>query len=103
MEENNIIQHVLDIIDNRITERITSLELAKESGYSIFHFNRLFSRVTGITLMAYVTRRKLQYALYDLSRGEKIIDVAQNKSEETLGRLVSRPKVIILDFEACFI
>jgi len=83
LEENNIIQHVLDIIDNCITERITLQELAEEAGYSTFHLNRLFSRVTGITLIAYVTRRKLQYALYDLGCGEKIIDVALKYSFET--------------------
>jgi AraC family transcriptional regulator len=79
----NVIQRVLDIIDNRITERITPQELAKECGYSVFHFNRLFSRETKITLMAYVTRRKLQYALYDLSSGEKILDVALKYGFET--------------------
>lgn len=71
------------MIDNRIAEKIVPRELAKESGYSTFHLNRLFSRVTGITLMAYVTRRKLQYALYDLSCGEKIIDVALKYGFET--------------------
>jgi AraC family transcriptional regulator len=83
LEENHFIQHVLDIIDNRITEKITLQELAEESGYSTFHLNRLFSGVTGITLMSYVTRRKLQYALYDLSRGAKIIDVALKYGYET--------------------
>ena len=83
MENNNIIQNALDIIDNRITERLTPQELAKECGYSTFHFNRIFSRVTGITLMAYVTRRKLQYALYDVSCGEKIIDIAVKYGFET--------------------
>jgi len=83
LEDNYIIQNVLDIIDNRITERITPQELAKECGYSKFHFNRIFSRVTRITLMAYVTRRKLQYALFDLSCGEKIIDVALKYGFET--------------------
>jgi len=83
LEEDNIIQNVLDNIDNRITERITLQELAGKSGYSTFHLNRLFSGVTGITLMAYVTRRKLRYALYDLSCGEKIIDVALKYGFET--------------------
>lgn len=83
MEDNYIIQNVLDIIDNRITEKIIPQELAKECGYSTFHFNRIFSRVTKITLMAYVTRRKLQYALFDLSCGEKIIDVAVKYGFET--------------------
>ena len=83
MKENSIIQHVLDIIDNSIEERITLQVLAEESSYSTFHLNRLFSRMTGITLMAYVTRRKLQYALYDLSCGDKIIDVALKYGFET--------------------
>jgi AraC family transcriptional regulator len=81
--EDNILQNVLDIIDNRITERITPQELAKECGYSVFHLNRMFSRVTKITLMAYVTRRKLQYALFDLSCGEKVIDIAVKYGFET--------------------
>ena len=83
MEDNDFIQNILDIIDNRITEKLTLKELAKESGYSTFHLNRLFSRATGITLMAYVTRRKLRHALYDLSCGEKIIDVALKYGFET--------------------
>jgi AraC family transcriptional regulator len=78
-----MIQNVLDIIDSRITERLTPRELAGEIGYSTFHFNRMFSRATSITLMAYITRRKLQYALYDLSCGEKIIDVALKYGFET--------------------
>lgn len=83
MEDNHIIQKALDIIENRITERITPQELARECGYSTFHFNRMFSRATGITLMAYVLRHKLQYALYDVSCGEKIIDVAMKYGFET--------------------
>jgi AraC family transcriptional regulator len=83
LEDNQLIQSTLDAIDNRITERITPQDLAKESGYSKFHFNRIFSKVTGITLMAYVTRRKLQYALYDLSCGKKVIDVAFEYGFET--------------------
>jgi AraC family transcriptional regulator len=83
MEENNLIQNVLDAIDNRITESITPRELARDFGYSTFHFSRLFSRVAKIPPMAYITRRKLQYALFDISCGEKIIDVALKYGFET--------------------
>ena len=83
MENNNIIQRALDIIDGGITEPVTPQELAKKSGYSTVHFSRLFSRVTGTTLMAYITRRKLQFALFDVSCGEKIIDVAVKYGFET--------------------
>ena len=83
MEEKELLQNVLDIIDNRITERITLKELAEESSYSTSHLNRLFSGMTGITLMAYATRRKLQYALFDLNCGKKIIDIALKYGFET--------------------
>jgi AraC family transcriptional regulator len=83
VEDNNIIQNALDIVDNRITEGIAPQELAKKYGYSTVHFGRMFSRVTRITLMAYITRRKLQYALYDVSCREKIIDVAVKYGFET--------------------
>ena len=83
MEENILIQNILDKIDNRITEKLNPKELAEEAGYSTSHLNRLFSGATGITLMAYVTRRRLQYALYDLGGGEKIIDVAVKYGFET--------------------
>jgi AraC family transcriptional regulator len=83
VEDNIIIQNALDIIDSRISEVLTPQELAKESGYSTFHFSRLFTRATRITLAAYITRRKLQYALFDVSCGEKIIDVAMKYGFET--------------------
>jgi AraC family transcriptional regulator len=83
VEENNIIQKTLDEIEGRITEAISPRELAAQGGYSTIHFSRLFSGVTGITLMAYITRRKLQYALYDVSCGEKIIDIAVKYGFET--------------------
>ncbi|MDD5337890.1 MAG: effector binding domain-containing protein [Dehalococcoidales bacterium] len=83
MENKIVIRKALDIIDSRIAEGITPGELAKECGYSTIHFSRLFSGITGMTLMAYITRRKLQYALYDISCSEKIIDVAVKYSFET--------------------
>ena len=42
MEDNHIIQNALDLIDNRITERIAPQELANECGYSVFYFNIIF-------------------------------------------------------------
>ena len=83
MVDNLSIQRILDIVDRRITEKITLRELAEAAGYSSFHFNRMFTRITGITLMTYVIYRKLRYALYDLSCGEKIIDVALKYGFET--------------------
>lgn len=83
MEYDAILQSVLDDIDRRISENIRVDELACASHYSIYHFCRLFMALTGTPVMTYVTRRKLEYALYDLSRGRKIIDVAMKYGFET--------------------
>lgn len=59
--------------------------IAEKAGYSPYHFSRIFSETIGITVMSYVTWRKLQFALYDLSLGKKVIDVAMDYSFETHG------------------
>jgi AraC family transcriptional regulator len=78
-----MIQSVLDDIDKRITENIGADELARTTNYSIYHFRRVFMELTGIPFMNYVTRRKLEYALYDMSQGKRIIDVALDYGFET--------------------
>jgi len=83
MEYESIIQSVLDEIDKRITEDIHADEFARRANYSTYHFRRVFIELTGIPFMSYITRRKLEYALYDLSQGKKIIDVAMDYGFET--------------------
>ena len=67
MEYEQMIQSALDEIDKRITENVQADELARVANYSVHHFRRIFMELTGTPFMNYVTRRKLEYALYDLS------------------------------------
>lgn len=83
MEYEAMVQSILDDIDNRIAENIRADELARAANYSLYHFCRLFMTLTGTPVMNYVTRRKLEYALYDLSQGRRIIDVAMDYGFET--------------------
>jgi AraC family transcriptional regulator len=83
MEYEAMIQSVLDDIDKRITENIRADELARAANYSLYHFCRLFVALTGTPVMSYVTRRKLEYAMYDLSQGRRILDVALDYGFET--------------------
>ena len=83
MEYEPMIQSVLDEIDRRITENIGADELARTANYSVYHFRRVFIELTGTPFMNYITRRKLEYALYDLSQGKRIIDVAMDYGFET--------------------
>jgi AraC family transcriptional regulator len=83
MGYEQIIQSVLDEIDKRITENIGADELARTANYSVHHFRRVFMELTGMPFMHYITRRKLEYALYDLSQGRRIIDAAMDYGFET--------------------
>ena len=61
--------------DNLKTE-LTAQELRKMSGFSLFYYYRLFQTAVGLPVMQYILRRKLLNAIYEISCGEKIIDVA---------------------------
>ncbi|MBB4824981.1 AraC family transcriptional regulator [Sporosarcina luteola] len=78
-----LLQKVIDRIEERIKEEIKPEELAKMIGYSPFHFYRLFHQQIGYTVMDYVVKRKLQYVLYELVNGRKVIDIAMEYGFET--------------------
>jgi len=63
------LQRVLTYIDNHLTEDLSLSVLAQVSGYSPYHFHRLFHALTGQTLHDYVLTRKINTAasqlLYD--------------------------------------
>lgn len=50
--------HLMDDIDDNVLERIT--------GMSIYHFRRMFSFLSGMSLRTYIRNRKLQNATFDL-------------------------------------
>ncbi len=78
-----LLQQVIDYIEEHIKEDLKPGELAKIVGYSPYHFYRLFHKQIGYTVMDYVLKRKLQYALYELAKGEKIIQIALDYGFET--------------------
>lgn len=83
MNHTETLQAVLNYIDDHLkTEWSTDL-IAEKAGYSPYHFSRIFREAIGIPVMTYVTWRKLQYALYDLCLGKKVIDVAMEYGFET--------------------
>lgn len=83
LSQTQILQQVIDYIDDHIKEKLYPEYLAKMVGYSPYHFYRIFHKHLGYTLMDYVLKRKLQYALHDLVMGKKIIDIAVEYGFET--------------------
>jgi AraC-like DNA-binding protein len=51
-----------DLIDLRYAEPLDLAALAREAGYSRFHFHRAFAAAYGETPRAYLTRRRLERA-----------------------------------------
>lgn len=67
----------IDYIENNIDDEIDISKVAKKASSSIFHFQRMFFAILGITPSEYIRRRKLTLAAADLSIGnEKILDIA---------------------------
>jgi AraC family transcriptional regulator len=69
-------QHMLaalDYIDRNIAQNISLYDIARESGFSVPHFYRLFKRLTGDTAGAYLLRRRISLAARDLTSGGKTI------------------------------
>ncbi len=83
MNQEIMIQTVLDEIDRRIKEDIQAEELAALVNYSTYHFRRKFAELTGMPVMGYITRRRLEHARYDLAQGGRIMDIALEYGFET--------------------
>ncbi|MDI2586368.1 AraC family transcriptional regulator [Psychrobacillus sp. NEAU-3TGS] len=78
-----LLQQVIDYIDEHIKEEINAEELAALVGYSPYHFYRIFDKHIGYPVMNYVQKRKLQFALYELVQGKRIIQIALDYGFET--------------------
>ena len=83
MDYMELIQKTIDYIDENITRKITVEELAGIAGFSTYHYYRVFHSYTGMPVMEYVTRRKLQYSVFSLGNGGKVLDTALDYGFET--------------------
>ncbi|WP_379137957.1 GyrI-like domain-containing protein [Paenibacillus sp. sgz500958] len=67
----------INYIEDHITEEIAYSEVAKVACYSAYHFQRLFSFITEVSLPEYIRRRRLTLAAFELqSSNIKVIDLA---------------------------
>lgn len=83
MDNRRMIQNALDYIENNLKAEIDVDELCDMAGYSYVHFCRLFSFYVGLSPSEYITRRRLIYAVYDMSKGITKVDIALSYGFET--------------------
>lgn len=77
------IQDSIDYIEDNLKSEFTVQELSDNAGFSLFHYYRLFRIAMGMPVMQYIVRRKLLHAIYEISEGNKMIDVALQYGFET--------------------
>lgn len=83
MNNLDIIQSSLDYIEENLKTYITAEELSSIAGFSLFHYYRVFQSAVGLPVMQYILHRRLVNAIYEISCGHKMIDVAQMYGFET--------------------
>ena len=77
MDSLSTMNNALTYIEERLTEDIDYTEISKIAYCSEYHFKRMFSFLSGISLSEYIRRRRLSLAALDLKDSDlRIIDVA---------------------------
>lgn len=76
MEWIDRLNDAVKYIEENIYDGINLDTAAEKACCSLYHFQRMFSYVSGIPLSEYIRRRKMSLAAIDLINGEKIIDTA---------------------------
>ena len=83
-----VLRKTLQFIEEHMKDEITLEELSHNAGYSEYHFSRLFKEETGLSVMDYVRRRRLVYALSDIDKGWNMADVAMDYGFDTQGGFI---------------
>lgn len=72
-KEVQAIRKVFDYISQKYHEPITLQEVADRSNYSIYHFTRIFKKITGMTFNDYLTYYRVQKSIELLLETDKPI------------------------------
>lgn len=86
----NIIQRTVSWLETKIEDSIKNEEIVQFTGYSFYHFHRLFQEHVGISLHEYVRQRRITSAANKLIYTDtRILDIAfsyQFESQESFTR-----------------
>ncbi len=77
MDSLKRMNEALSYIEENLTNDIDLKEVAKIALCSEYHFQRMFSFLTGVTLSEYIRRRRLTLAVFELNKSNiRVIDTA---------------------------
>lgn len=83
MNYRTCIQASIDYIEDHLKEELTAETLARIAGFSAYHYARIFHAYVGKPVMEYIRCRRLAYAVAELARGKRILDIALEYGFET--------------------
>ena len=84
MEWSERMNAAIDYIEKNLADEIDLSEAAKKACCSIFHFQRIFFAINGLTPAEYVRRRRFTLAAKELTSGTaKVIDIATKYGYES--------------------
>ena len=83
MQPSAIIRPGLAYIEEAIKSDITAKELADMAGYSVSYYRRLFTQATGLSVAAYINKRRLDRALSEITGGRRAINAALDYGFDT--------------------
>lgn len=67
---------VMEYVEKNLMDSLEDAEIQKIAGVSAYHFRRMFSYLSGMSLSEYVKQRRLSEANKELVQGAKVTDVA---------------------------
>jgi AraC family transcriptional regulator len=70
------LNHLMDYIETHLTEEISGKDISRIVGLSDYHFKRMFSYMSGMSLNEYIKNRRLSVANVELINGAKVTDIA---------------------------
>lgn len=77
MDWHDSMNAAMEYIEANLTEEVSYDTAARFACCSTYHFQRMFSYITGVPLSEYIRRRRLTLAAFELQMGNcKVIDVA---------------------------
>jgi len=76
MNPVDLVHEVLIFIEAHLCEPLEVTRVTEKSGFSSWHFQRVFRAMTGVSIAEYIRLRRLTVACEELRRGGKIIEVA---------------------------
>ena len=87
--------YICDYINEHFNENLTLDDVAALSGFSKFHFSRLFKQFTNVSFYKYLNRKRIENAVELLMDSQKTItDVALNCGFSSLSAFIRMFKII---------